>query len=464
VRVLSLLLLPAFCHAASVSDLARSLPAEFAADSLIRIAALEQTPKTEKIDLLRQAFETAAGAQRPVKVRPALINGGGSAAFLNRAALQDLDALTLRLRAIDALLPLEPSKARELFQQLPPLDLPAATCAQNRAYDVTLYYRVLGSVAQQAPPGFVDRYMAAVTSPAEAGPAARVLTQAALSGAAFRTAVTAFAGALRKIGPDDRSFTMSAAATGRDIQALLDLCRTHQVPTALVLDAYRAYLVAHVAGERCADDALTQGNSASATAEFGTADAGSTEAVRFYNEKLRAVPAKAIERYETYPAKAEIFAAATPSCDDAACQAVRDGYRGLLFNPVGLAYGTADRAKQDWRDQLPALLDQLSQWKDSESADPVAAYAAKCGFYTELAGMVVVPEDRDAIYRAMVDFLKRSNLRASHRVEWFLPVNVLIARRILLDELAASSDPVIALYAQLEKLAPRPSESIMSLL
>jgi hypothetical protein len=475
VRSLAALLLAVVCHAASLTELARGLPAEFAADSLIRIAALEQTPKPEKVDLLRLAYESASGAQYPVKIRPAVIGNSGGPAFLNRASLQDLDGLTLRLRAIEALSPLDPGKARELFQQLPPLELPPGTCAQNQAYDVALFYRVLGKIGSEAAPRFLDRYLAAIASPAQVAPAARMLSQAALADAPFRTAVTAFTAALQKIGPDDRSFTLSSATTGPAILALLDACRARGVPPILVLDAYRAYLVGHLSGERCEDNALTQSNAMNVATGLpapAIADAGSADAVRFFNEKLRVPPEKPIERYETYAAKTEGSAKPVSGCEDAGCQEVRDGYRRLLFNPVGLAYSTPDRAKQEWRDQLPALLDQLAQWKDSESADPVAAFAAKCGFYSDLAGMVVLPEDRDAIYRAMVEFLRRSPLRSSHRVEWFLPLNVLIARSAmfpagygrLIDELAASPDPVIALYAQLEQLAPRPPESIMSLL
>lgn len=469
-RILALLLLPLVCRAGEIEpliDLSRAVPAEFAADSLIRIANLEQTAKARKIELLQEAFERAAAAQHPYKMQSAIAGNGAAAAFLNRAYRQDLDALTLRLRAVETLLFLDPQRARELFLQIPPLELPPLTCAQNQAYDVALFYRVLGSVAAQPAAGFVDRYMAAIASPSQAGPAARMLSIAALGDAPFRAAVTAFAVALRSIGPDDRSFSVSAGA-GPDLLALVEACRNRGVPAVLVVDAYRHYLVGHLSGERCADSALPQSNSANVATGLAIpsviTDARSADAVGLFNEKMRVPPVKAIERYETYPSKSEGAAATSAACDDAACQAVRDGYRHLIFNSIGLAYNTTDRAKPEWRDQLPALLDQLAQWKDGETADADASFAAKCGFYNDLAGMAVLPEDRDAIYRAMVDFLKRSTLRSSNRMEWFLPLNALIARRQLLDELANSSDAIIALYAQLEKIAPRPPASTVPLL
>ncbi len=454
-------------------DLTRGAPAEFAADSLIRIAALQQTPKAQKIALLQQAFEVAGGAQHPYKLQSAVTGMGGSAAFLNRAFLQDLDGLTLRLRAVDALLPVAPRVAGELFQQLPPLQLPAMGCAQNQSYDVSMFYQVLGSVVGQLPVRSVDLYLASISSPAQVGPAARMLSRAALGDADFRTALTAFAGALRRVAPDDRSFTMSAGA-GADVLALVEACRNRGVPPLLVVDAYRQYLVSHLAGDRCADNAQMQSN----TANLGTgivnqpiADARSADAVLYFNEKLRVAPLKTIERYETYPSKSEGAAAAGGACDDAACQGVRDAYRHLLFNSVGVAYTAADRARQEWRDQVPALLRKLEDWNVGDAPDRVSSFAAKCGFYSDL-GMLVTPADRDAIYRSMLDFLRRSDLRSDNRMEWFLPLNGMIGRAAmdpagygrLIDELAGSSDPVIALTAQLEKLAPRSPGRIVPLL
>jgi hypothetical protein len=57
-------------------------------------------------------------------------------------------------------------------------------------------------------------------------------------------------------------------------------------------------------------------------------------------------------------------------------------------------------------------------------------------------------------------------------MEWFLPVNALVGR-VGLDplglgkfaaELRKASDPVIALYANLEAVAPRPPDRVLALL
>ena len=90
-KTLPWILLPlAYCAAAITPEIdglivsARALPAEFASDALIRIAALDALEKVRKIELLEQAFQRASGAQQPYKRRAAIARFGGAAGFLNR--------------------------------------------------------------------------------------------------------------------------------------------------------------------------------------------------------------------------------------------------------------------------------------------------------------------------------------------------------------------------------------------
>src|SRR5258708_965578 len=182
------ILLPFFCAAAAgpsvdaLIEAARTAPPEFLSDALIRIASNSQLEKPRKIELLNQAFERAAGAQLPYKRTSGLLRPDGQAAYWNRVYGQDLDALSLRLRAVSAMLPLDGVKARELFVQIPPLKLPRATCDDFLVYDASRFYEVLGVVARQsfsdkeAQDGelarFLQRYAGAISSAVEIAPMA----------------------------------------------------------------------------------------------------------------------------------------------------------------------------------------------------------------------------------------------------------------------------------------------------
>jgi len=67
--------------------------------------------------------------------------------------------------------------------------------------------------------------------------------------------------------------------------------------------------------------------------------------------------------------------------------------------------------------------------------------------------------------------LKHSRSTVSDRAQWLLPVSTLVGRVALdpgntklAEELRREDDPVIALYVQLEAVAPRPAQEILSLL
>jgi len=76
------------------------------------------------------------------------------------------------------------------------------------------------------------------------------------------------------------------------------------------------------------------------------------------------------------------------------------------------------------------------------------------------------------VLRALLDFTGRNTLQIKNRVEWFLPVNGLIGRAGLdpaglgglIESLRKSDDPVIALFANLEAVAPRTPDRVLPLL
>jgi hypothetical protein len=105
-------------------DMAHGAPGEFAADALLRIAALDALETPQRVRLIEEAFHRADEAQQPYKRRNAMPNIPSNVQFQQRAFAQDLDALSLRTRAIEEMLPLDAGRARQLFLDLPPLDLP----------------------------------------------------------------------------------------------------------------------------------------------------------------------------------------------------------------------------------------------------------------------------------------------------------------------------------------------------
>src|SRR5579863_7209542 len=87
---------------AALVDRARNVPAEFGADSLLRIAESDALADTAlKRELIEEAFRMAAAAQEPIKRLGTKSGAGDSrAVFQARAYAQELDALSLQSRAV----------------------------------------------------------------------------------------------------------------------------------------------------------------------------------------------------------------------------------------------------------------------------------------------------------------------------------------------------------------------------
>jgi hypothetical protein len=466
-------------------DAARAAPAEFAADATIRIAALDQLEKARRIELLEQAFGRASGAQQPYKRHATFLRSGSPSGFLNRAYGQDLDAMSLRLRAIEALLPLDGRKARDLFVQTPPPQTPRLKCDDFLIYDVGRFYDTLGSIARQSftaqevqagdPFRLLERFAGNITSPVQVAPVARMLAAANVKDADFRTLVSLFAEALGKISGDDRSFAYSMTA-GKQILALVEESKRRQLSPLALLEAYRLYLVNNLSAARCADDDAMLGNAGSLGFVTGQAiDQGAQGALAFFNQSLRMAPLQPIQEEEATPSRLEGVATGLRTCEDAECRAIAEQYRGLVFGENRSAYPSGEKYTPAWRGKVRDFLAALSGWPESAPGErPTAAehFRMKSAAYSDLLNLVFNSPDRDLVVRAMLDYLKQNRFQQENRMEWFLPVNALIGRAVMdpvgmgrmAEELRKVDDPAIALYANLETVAPRTPDRILPLL
>ncbi len=465
-------------------DMAHGAPGEFAADALLRIAELDSLDVPRRIKLIEEAFARAAEAQQPYKRRNAMPNISSNAGFQQRAFAQNLDALSLRTRAVEEMLPLNSAKARELFLGMPPLDLPAASCEDVLVFDVSRYYEALSQVAQHAFTAkevrngdafqFVQERLALISSPAEIAPAAHALANSTLDDKQFASALVTFTAALKKISRDDRSFTFYLPEAGAAIQGLIiDIQHRNASPLPLI-EAYRLYLVANFGAARCADDDIMSGSNGSAPGTL--LDERSAAAIRLFNESIRLAPLQPIQSTEAAAASKSGAASGLRSCESTECAAIARQYRNLIFDSMGSSLPNAARASAEWQDKFADVLAALRDWpdggRDSSRPDSAEEFREKCAFYTDLADLPPDVPHREMALRAMLHYLQVNRDQAQTRLEWLLPLNQLIGRMgldprglgRLTDDFRRSTDPVIAMYAQLEAVAPRTPSAVLALM
>jgi hypothetical protein len=415
---------------ADLADRARAQPAEFAADALLRIAdAPTVTDVAWKREALEDAFHLAAGAQQPFARRNWT---GKPGSLFDKAYAQGLDACTLQSKAVHAMLAIDYKKARELFAEIPPPQIPRLSCEDALVYDVSIFYATAGEVAarafsakevaQEEPFHLLLRYAADVTSPAQAAPIARMLVGASLKAPQCEALVDSFAGALAQLSGDDRSF--SATISGDADAAIAGLsaeCARRRINAQPLAEAWRAYLARQLGGARCADSVA--------------------QAPR---------PAGQCE---------------SPECRQLAAQ-----FTSLVMAPNGYGLTPEQKASSDWGGKLRQYLAALADWTGDD--DPVEYFQFKSRFYSELFNLTPNGPERDLLLSTLLAWLQQNGHQRDHRAEWFYPVNALIIQafadpvgmKTTVRELRRSADPVIALFAQLEQLLPRPIQGTIGLL
>jgi hypothetical protein len=423
------------------------------------------------------------GAQQPYARRAWLTSHGGVA---EKAFAQGLDACTLECRAVQAMLALDRKKAREMFDQIPAPRIPRLSCDDALVYDASVFYATLGDVAQQAfspkevaeqePLHLLERYVPDLASPVQAAPIASLLAGAPVPTAQLEGLMDAFASALKQLSGDGRSFsaTISGQSDAAAVEALVSTAGRQRINSLPLLDAWRSYLVRHLSGSVCGD---ISGTSSSGTS-FGVDPAsppgltysGPLGAVRYFNENMRTGALPTISDQEVQPAKLDSQARVTGPCESVECQQLGTQFGSLVLGPVGMALTEEQKASPEWTLKLKEFMEALSGWKSAD--DPAEYFLWKSRYYSDLFHIVPNGPNRDAVLSVFLAWLEQNDYQREHRVEWFYRVNALIiyafadplAMKATMRELRNSADPVIALYAELERVLPRPLEHTVSLL
>ncbi len=479
-KIPGLLFLPLCCAVAAapagVSQLieeARAAPAELASDALIRIAGTNPLEDARKVELLEDAFRRASGAPEPYRRHSALARNDGLAGYWNRVYAQDLDALTLQVRAVSAMLPLDARKARELFLRIPPLKLPHVTCDEYLVYDVGRFYQLLERIARESgePGPFLKPYAAAIGSAVQVSPLVRTMLAARLSDSDLEALTNTFAAALGKIGGDDRSFT-AAQSVGKDVLDLVEEMKARHLSPLRVVEAYRLYLIWNLSAARCGDDDLMQSGRLSFGAFTGQpADQQAGNYVTFFNTRLRMPPLQPIGEAEATPARLEGAATGLRVCQDPECRKVVESLRAVVIGNNGIPYRPSERTPE-WQARLRGLLAQFEDWKERPGTDPAEFFREKAQIYNELFSLTADGPGGELVMRSILAFAAASEMRKTHRLEWFLPVNAVLGRLSLdplglgkyAGEVRQMKDPVIAFCARVEAVAPRTPDRILPLL
>ena len=118
------------------------------------------------------------------------------------------------------------------------------------------------------------------------------------------------------------------------------------------------------------------------------------------------------------------------------------------------------RQTMEWRNQAERLLTDVEQWSGIREPAERDYFYQKSVLFTWLLDLMPPSTVRARALRSFVEFLRRSESDRDRRTLWFAFVNRLLEmargsyRREILAAMEDSHQPVLSLYARLERLAP----------
>jgi hypothetical protein len=429
---------------------AASLAAEFDADVLIRVSQLPRVDRTWRRELLDEAYMRAYSA--PEQYRRASTrqipadSRQGAQVFAYATALT---RLTLQVRAVELMTLVDPRHARELFEWIE-LNLAPGVCADPLVPSVDEYYSVLGLIARTSYAvnsgdglNFFQLYLWRAYLPSEMPAVARAIQRFPRGMIQATYLEELFRQILIGSSTDAPGFS-SAAPDIISRLADLQIADTELgVTGSNVMDALRTYLLAELRAPRCADNITA----ATAPATFNAALRRAKADVNPINPDAARLPSTlGTARIDMYWQTGD-----AARLHDAAVR-----LRGPGTVPVPLRV----RRTQEWRNEANRLLNDVEHWSGKSERDEGDYFYQKSVLFTWLLDLMPASSVRTQALQSFVEFLRRSETDVNRRMLWFAFVNRLLEmargpyRTEVLTAMEYSHQPVIALYARLERMAP----------
>jgi hypothetical protein len=431
---------------------ARTLPAEFSADVLIRLAGFPQVSRATKVELLDEAFQRAQSARDDYRLsaRPELPDDSRQGAQ-RQASATGLNRVSLQSRAVQQMAFIDPPRGRERFEWID-LNVSAAACDGLLVPVVDEYYSALSYVARTtfgrdraAALWFLEFHLWRAHLPSELPAVARAMQRFG----PHADEATYLEQVLRVILQGGRSDARGFSTTSLEIvQRLADLQKAHKelgVGGWDVLLSLRDYLTTQLKGPRCADSITEPLTAPAFNAALTVLDA---------EFDVKPIDGAALKPSRMLgPARIDLY------WQSPEARRLREEWlrlRGRDRLPVRLSV----RVTPEWRDQAEHLLTGIEQWTGLREPAPRDYLYQKSVLLMGLIELMPHGAGRAKALRALVEFLRHEDTDRNLRSLWFAMLTRLfeMARGAERDEILAvveeSHHPVMTLYARLERHLP----------
>jgi|GEM_PF-5056941 len=437
---------------------ARAVSAELRSDSLIRLAASNLAEaKDLKLELLGEAFDYAGGSTFVVKKTQFTGTSADTpSGYLAQAYDLNLDTISLRCRAVDAMSKIDQKRAKELFSGIDVKSrLQSATsCNEFLVSDVRAYYETFRDLAKNAftakeieggyKAQFIENRIYEMVSPVQIGPLAKALNALNLDSDVLERFITSYCNRLRQLASDYRTSSASEAlfSVTDSVNELISSMEKRGIPSRVLADAYRDYVVKSVSQRVCAD-----------TYEGAGKVPSFVRRANYFVFRW-----KPITMEEVKPSGVDAAYEEAPFWTSPISRKLLEALQRLRFNEKREPYSDAERDTPGWSERFAETLRLLSDWKSDDERSEEAYVSEKSLTYRVLLELAPTDRVRGEILQDFLTFLSSFDAEKINRVElyWHLREGLAQTRTTdgkirpdVITKLLNSTNPVLQLYASL---------------
>jgi hypothetical protein len=424
---------------------AQAAPPEFAADVLIRLAAaLPPTQIEARKRFLDAAWTLSDNAPRLYARQPvASYHLQGTAG--DRTYQSHLDALSLKSRIVEALIPLDPAAALDRYRSISLTRLPVRhDCKVSSVGDPTAYYET-GKMLLKALPERTGRLTMLKQWSEEAGSDLQIgpvldlyIAFGEKWGSDAPRMTMQLTSMFDRVRGDDQTFSVSFTTVGARYPLVAHELEAGSTSAKILTDSYRAYLLAHFNGPRCQANVESE----SFAQEHILLDTGDPS----LNLSSKDDTPNGVIPQETGAPPLE-----APVGEEYFTQGWTVA-QGILDGPPGKPVG------DDSEKALAGFLNSL-KYPTASDDESFNLYRSRCAALRRFIELMPPGKEKTAAASVFFDLVDNSPIYKSDRDDWYFEAQDLVmgaeglpqAERVpLVVKLTSSRNPTLHLYGEFE--------------
>ena len=395
---------------ASILQRAPSAPPEIASRIILKFGSnVYLVPdRAKRIELVEDAFRLATRARQPYPLATAIhpMVADSEAMRLLEANQERLDGLGLQVRAVQAMMGLDPRRGLEMALRLPIPSPPRRTCKDSMVSRVEEYYGLALQIAQRGfstkekadgrPIQFLSGIVLASTTPEQIQAAVTMVRTFKGSPEDTATLITALSSALREAQPNSRGF-IGTPATSDELAPLIRRLRAEGQSVMPLLEAYRFYLMTQWNGEACSD--LPEAHGLLVFNDTMRQDAGLEKEVPPINPKTLK-PKRSEDKAANY-----VFG--------------EDGESHEIFKEMA-QLRHPDKPGSDWEARFTALLHRIEAWQPEDGVTPLVHFHMKAGAFRDLMPAAISEPLLETLQSSFCAYLRDAPAKTESPAEWMI--------------------------------------------